>query len=101
MKDGYDDLPVRRAATHMASKDGEVYIPEFAKLIKNYYNIVKPFSHYEWVGDPKGEYQIDMGGTRSFAAEKITIKIETSYSVVDNERQLIIENFITIITQKL
>ncbi len=40
------------------------------------------------------EYQIDMGGTRSFAAEKITIKIETSYSVVDNERQLIIENFI-------
>jgi len=40
------------------------------------------------------EYQIDMGGTRSFAAEKITIKIETSYSVIDNERQLLIENFI-------
>ena len=40
------------------------------------------------------EYQIDMGGTRSFAAEKITIKIETSYSVIENERQLLIENFI-------
>lgn len=40
------------------------------------------------------EYQINMGGTRSFAAEKITIKIETSYSVIDNERQLLIENFI-------
>ena len=40
------------------------------------------------------EYQIDMGGTRSFAAEKITIKIETSYSVIDKERQLLIENFI-------
>ena len=40
------------------------------------------------------QYQIDMGGTRSFAAEEITIKIETSYPVVDNERQLIIENFI-------
>ena len=35
-----------------------------------------------------------MGGTRSFAAEKITIKIETSYSVIENERQLLIENFI-------
>ena len=40
------------------------------------------------------EYQIDMGGTRSFAAEEITIKIETSYSVIENERQLLIENFI-------
>ena len=40
------------------------------------------------------EYQIDMGGTRSFAAEEITIKIETSYSVSENERQLLIENFI-------
>jgi len=40
------------------------------------------------------EYQIDMGGTRSFAAEKITIKIETSYPVIENERQLLIENFI-------
>jgi hypothetical protein len=40
------------------------------------------------------EYEIDMGGTRSFAAEKITIKIKTSYSVVNNERQLLIENFI-------
>tara|TARA_Y100000996_G_scaffold415100_1_gene408210 strand:+ start:18447 stop:20462 length:2016 start_codon:yes stop_codon:yes gene_type:complete len=40
------------------------------------------------------EYQIDMGGTRSFAAEEITITIETSYEVIDNERQLLIENFI-------
>jgi len=40
------------------------------------------------------EYQIDMGGTRSFAAETITIKIETSYSIINNERQLLIENFI-------
>tara|TARA_B110000467_G_scaffold164658_1_gene194894 strand:- start:3268 stop:4683 length:1416 start_codon:yes stop_codon:yes gene_type:complete len=40
------------------------------------------------------EYQIDMGGTRSFAAETITIKIDTSYSVINNERQLLIENFI-------
>ena len=39
-------------------------------------------------------YEIDMGGTRSFAAEEITIKIKTSYPVVDNERQLLIENFI-------
>ncbi|MBT6559789.1 MAG: hypothetical protein HOL76_00850 [Euryarchaeota archaeon] len=39
-------------------------------------------------------YDIDMGGTRSFAAEEITITIETSYSVIDNERQLLIEKFI-------
>tara|TARA_B110000495_G_C23006741_1_gene594842 strand:- start:751 stop:1968 length:1218 start_codon:yes stop_codon:yes gene_type:complete len=40
------------------------------------------------------DYEIDMGGTRSFAAEEITIKIQTSYSVINNERQLLIENFI-------
>jgi hypothetical protein len=39
-------------------------------------------------------YEIDMGGTRSFAAEKITIIIDTSYSVISNERQLLIEDFI-------
>jgi hypothetical protein len=39
-------------------------------------------------------YDIDMGGTRSFAAEEITITIDTSYLVTNNERQLLIENFI-------
>ena len=40
------------------------------------------------------EYEIDLGGTRSFAAETITIKIKTSYSVENNVRQLLVENFI-------
>ncbi len=39
-------------------------------------------------------YEIDMGVTRSFAAEEITITIDTSYPVTDNVRQLLIENFI-------
>ena len=39
-------------------------------------------------------YEIDMGGTRSFAAEEITIIIQTSYSVINNQRQLLIEDFI-------
>ncbi len=40
------------------------------------------------------EYKINMGGTRSFAAEEITIEIDTSYPIIENERQLLIENFI-------
>ena len=39
------------------------------------------------------EISIDLGGTSGFSSETITIKISTSYSVMEGERQLLIETF--------
>ena len=39
------------------------------------------------------EISIDLGGTSGFSSETITIKISTSYSVMEGNRQLLIETF--------
>ena len=39
------------------------------------------------------EISIDLGGTSGFSSETITIKISTSYSVMEGSRQLLIETF--------
>ena len=39
------------------------------------------------------EISIDLGGTSGFSSETITMKISTSYSVMEGDRQLLIETF--------
>ena len=39
------------------------------------------------------EISIDLGGTSGFSSETITIRISTSYSVMEGDRQLLIESF--------
>lgn len=39
------------------------------------------------------EISIDLGGTSGFSSETITIKISTTYSVMEGDRQLLIETF--------
>ena len=40
------------------------------------------------------EININMGATRAFSSEEMIITIETSYAIEENQRQLLVENFI-------
>ena len=39
------------------------------------------------------QVSVDLGGTSGFSSETITIRISTSYSIMEGERQLLIESF--------
>ena len=40
------------------------------------------------------EININMGATRAFSSEEMIITIETSYAIEENQRQILVENFI-------